>query len=201
VDFGEAGFSEFFESLFGPRVTSFKTRGADHEVMLELSLEEAAAGGSLRVSLEDGGGFTVSLPAGVRDGQRVRVAGKGGEGAGGGPAGDLYLRVRLRPHSRFRLEDGHLQVDVPVTPWEAALGATIEVPTLTGSSQVRLPAGSSSGRRLRVRGRGWPDRHGGHGDLYARVRITVPKHLSERERELFEALADASSFDPRGSGR
>jgi curved DNA-binding protein len=201
VDFGEAGFSEFFEGLFGPRVTSFKIRGADHEVVLELSLEEAATGGPLRVSLEDGRSFTVNLPAGVTDGQRVRVAAKGGEGTGGGPAGDLYLRVRLRPHSQFRLENGHLQVDVPVSPWEAALGGTIEVPTLTGSSRVRLPAGSSSGRRLRVRGRGWPERDGGRGDLYARVQVVVPKTLSERERELFEALADASSFDPRGSGR
>jgi curved DNA-binding protein len=129
------------------------------------------------------------------------VAGKGGTGAGGGPAGDLYLRVRLRPHSRFRFHNGNLQVDVPVSPWEAALGATIEVPTLTGSSRVRLPAGSSSGRRLRVRGKGWPDRHGVRGDLYARVQIVVPKSLSERERELFEELADASRFDPRGSDR
>jgi len=199
VEFGNAGFSDFFETLFGPRVTGFRTRGPDHEAQVELSLEEAAAGGPLRVSLEDGRSFTVNLPPGVGEGQRVRLAGKGGAGAGGGPSGDLYLRVRLRPNSRFRLEDGNLQVDVPVAPWEAALGATIEVPTLTGSSRVRLPAGSSSGRRLRVRGQGWPDRHGGHGDLYARVRIVVPKQLSERERELFEELAAASSFDPRGS--
>jgi curved DNA-binding protein len=199
VEFGEPGFSDFFETLFGPRVTNLRTRGADHEALIELSLEEAAAGGPLRVSLEDGGSFTVSLPAGVRDGQRVRLAGKGGQGAGGGPSGDLYLRVRLRPDSRFRLEDGDLQVDVPVSPWEAALGATIEVPTLTGSTRVRLPAGSSSGRRLRVRGQGWPDRQGPRGDLYARVQIVVPKQLSERERELFEALAGESRFDPRGS--
>jgi curved DNA-binding protein len=199
VEFGEPGFSDFFETLFGPRVTSFRSRGSDHEALLELSLEEAAAGGPLRVSLENDRSFTVNLPAGVRDGQRVRLAGKGGEGGGGGPSGDLYLRVRLRPDSRFRLEGGDLQVDVPVAPWEAALGATIEVPTLSGSSRVRLPAGSSSGRRLRLRGQGWPDHEGGRGNLYARVQITVPKELSERERELFEALAAASPFDPRGS--
>jgi curved DNA-binding protein len=92
-------------------------------------------------------------------------------------------------------------VDVPVAPWEAALGATIEVPTLTGSSRVRLPAGSSSGRRLRVRGQGWPDRDGRRGDLYARVQIMVPASLGDHERELFEQLAAASSFDPRGSAR
>jgi curved DNA-binding protein len=131
----------------------------------------------------------------------VRLSGKGGAGVGGGPSGDLYLRVRLRPNSRFHLDNGDLQVDVPVAPWEAALGTTIEIPTLTGRSRVRLPAGSSSGRRLRVRGQGWPDRDGGRGDLYARVQIRVPKKLSERERELFEELATGSSFDPRAGAR
>jgi curved DNA-binding protein len=201
VEFGEAGFSDFFETLFGPRVTDFTARGADHEALLELSLEEAAAGGPLSVSLEDGRSLTVNLPVGVRDGQRVRLSGKGGAGVGGGPSGDLYLRVRLRPNSRFHLDNGDLQVDVPVAPWEAALGTTIEIPTLTGRSRVRLPAGSSSGRRLRVRGQGWPDRDGGRGDLYARVQIRVPKKLSERERELFEELATGSSFDPRAGAR
>jgi curved DNA-binding protein len=201
VEFGEGEFSDFFETLFGPRVTSLRTRGADHEAELELPLEEAAAGGPLQVSLEDGRRFTVNLPAGVRDGQRIRLAGRGGPGIGGGPSGDLYLRIRLRPHSRFRLEDGNLQVDVPVTPWEAALGATIEVPTLTGSARVKLPPGSSSGRRLRVRGQGWPQGDGRRGDLYARVQIAVPKQLSQRERELLEELAATSSFDPRGRPR
>jgi curved DNA-binding protein len=201
VDFGGGDFSDFFETLFGthPPTSGFQFRGADQEATIELSLEEAAAGGPLRVSLQDGRSFTVNVPAGVRSGQRVRLSEKGGAGSGGGPSGDLFLRVRLHPHPRFRLEGGDLHVDVPVAPWEAALGATVEVPTLTGSSKVRLPAGSSSGRRLRLRKRGFPDRHGGRGDLYARVQIMVPGSLSNRERELFEQLAAASSFNPRGS--
>jgi curved DNA-binding protein len=203
IRFEDSGFSDFFDSLFGAQggPTGIRIRGADQEAVVELSLEEAAGGGPLQLSLEDGRSFTVGVPAGVRDGQRIRLAGRGGQGLGGGPTGDLFLRVRLRPHTRFRVDGGDLHVDIPVTPSEAALGATLDVPTLTGSAKVRLPAGSSSGRRLRLRGEGMPGPHGGHGDLYARVRIVVPETLGERERELFEELANVSSFDPRGGGR
>jgi curved DNA-binding protein len=176
-------------------------RGADQEAVVDLSLEEAAAGGPLRVSLADGRSFTVNVPAGVRDGQRIRVAGRGGEGIGGGSTGDLYLRVQLRPHRVFRVDGRDLHVDVPVTPWDAALGTTLEVPTLSGSAKVRLPAGSSSGRRLRLRGKGMPDRRSRHGDLYASVRIMVPDQLDERERKLFEELRTDSRFDPQASVR
>lgn len=207
VDFGDGDFSEFFESLFGGRggargsvaFEDLAARGWDREALLELSLEEAAAGGRRKIVLADGREHEVEIPAGVRNGDRLRLPGLGGEGVGGGPAGDLFLRVRLRPHPRFRLEGRDLRVDVPVTPWEAALGSVVPVPTLTGEVQVRLPPGSSSGRRLRVRGRGMPDRTGGRGDLYADVRVMVPKTLSERERELFEQLAAASSFNPRAT--
>ena len=202
-EFGDSGFSDFFESLFGTSggAAGLRMRGADQEALIELSLEEAAAGGPLHVSLEDGRSFTVDVPAGVREGQRIRLGGRGGAAVGDAPAGDLFLRVRLRPHKRFRVAGADLHSDIPVTPWEAALGATLDVPTLTGSKKVRLPAGSSSGRRLRVRGAGMPTRDGALGDLYARVQIRVPHTLSERERELFEQLADASTFDPRGSAR
>ena len=168
---------------------------------MELSLEEALAGGRRRVTLDDGRSFDVEFPAEVRDGQRIRLGGKGGGGRDGGPSGDLYLRVRLKPHPRFRREGDDLYVELPVAPWEAALGATVPVSTLTGTAQVRVPAGSSSGRHLRLRGRGLPKRGGGRGNLHATVRITVPKELSEKERELFEQLAAASSFDPRGGRR
>ncbi len=201
VDFGDGELSDFFESLFGERrgggFGSFTPRGADHEAVLELSLEEAAAGEQRKLALGDGRSYDVKIPAGVRDGQRIRLAGEGGSGNGGGPSGDLFLRVRLRPHPRFRVDGRDLHVDIAVSPWEAALGATVPVPTLTSSSRVRLPAGSASGRRLRLRGQGMPGSRGGHGDLYATVQIMVPKELSERERELFEQLASASSFDPR----
>ena len=199
-EFGDGAFSDFFESLFGSaRTGDIRMRGADQEAVVDLSLEEAAAGGPLRVSLADGRSFTVNVPAGVRDGQRIRVAGRGGEGIGGGSTGDLFLRVHLRPHRVFRVDGRDLHVDVPVTPWDAALGTTLQVPTLTGSAKVRLPAGSSSGRRLRLRGKGMPGRRSRDGDLYARVQIMVPGELGERERKLFEELRTDSSFHPQAS--
>jgi curved DNA-binding protein len=204
VEFGDSGFSEFFQRVFGDRGTAASTgplRGRDHEAVLELSLEEALAGGRRRLSLEDGPSFEVNIPAEVRDGQRIRIAGHGASGRDGGPPGDLYLVVRLRPHPRFRREGDDLHLELAVSPWEAALGATVPVETLTGTAQVRVPAGSSSGRRLRLRGRGLPKRGGGRGDLYASVQIAVPKRLSDSERELFEKLADVSRFDPRAARR
>jgi curved DNA-binding protein len=165
--------------------------------VLELSLEEAAAGGSKHITLGDGRDYDVSIPKGVRDGQRIRLAGEGGGGAGGGPAGDLFLRVRIRRHPVFRVKGSDLEADLPVTPWEAALGATVEARTLTGTAQVKVPPGSSSGRKLRLRGEGMPNPRGAPGDLYAEVQIMVPPRLSDRERELFAELAAVSSFDPR----
>jgi len=206
MDFGDgAGFSDFFESFFGGRragspgagFEGFSMRGGDHEATLEVSLEEAARGGKRRISLADGRDFEVEIPAGVRDGRKIRLAGQGGEGGGGGPAGDLYLRVRIKPHPRFRLEGDNLVVELQVAPWEAALGATVPVPTLDGSARVKVPAGSSSGRRLRLKGQGMPGPGGRKGDLFASIKIVVPKRLEKRERELFEELAAVSRFDPR----
>jgi curved DNA-binding protein len=205
VDFGNGagagGFSDIFEGLFGEgsRRGGFgaSRRGADLEAELELSLEEALAGGRRWVRLGEGGSYEVSVPPGVRDGQRIRLAGEGGPGAGGGPVGDLFLRVRIRPHPRFRLEGDDLYTDLPVSPWEAALGAAVAVETLDGRAQVKVPAGSSCGRRLRLRGEGWPRAGGARGDLYAEVRILVPKKLSRAERKAFEQLGKASEFDPR----
>jgi curved DNA-binding protein len=206
VEFGDAeGFSDFFTSIFGSRMggarratggfNGFSTRGGDQQATLELSLEEAARGGRRRLTLGDGRDYEVTIPAGVRDGQLIRLAGEGGQGMGGGPAGDLLLRVRLRPDPRFEVRGGDLYTELPVAPWEAALGATVSVQTLDGTAKVKVPPGSSSGRRLRLRGQGLGD-----GDLYAKVSIKVPKTLSERERELFEQLSRESSFTPRTSG-
>jgi curved DNA-binding protein len=209
VEFGDTGFSDFFEGLFGNRTGTrtragagggfdgFSMRGGDQEATLELSLEEAARGGRRRISLGAGRDYEVNIPAGVVDGQRIRLAGEGGRGSGGAPSGDLFLRVRLKPHPRFRVEGRDLYVDVRVAPWEAALGASVEVPMLTGSTQVKIPAGSSSGRKLRLKGKGLPSPRGKPGDLYAIVKIVVPKKLAQPERELFERLAEVSSFDPR----
>jgi curved DNA-binding protein len=204
VEFGEDGLSDLFGRLFGDGAgvaDGGPLRGRDHEAVLELSFEESLAGGRRRFSLDGSGSFEVEIPAAVREGQRIRIAGKGAAGRGGGPAGDLYLLVRLKPHRRFRREGDDLQVDLRVAPWEAALGATVPVRTLSGTAQVRVPAGSSSGRRLRLRGRGLPTRDGGRGDLYATVQLAVPKELSDEERDLFEKLASASQFDPREGGR
>jgi curved DNA-binding protein len=203
VDLGGADFSDFFEGLFGGRggfgggrgggFEGFSTRGGDREATLELSLEEAARGGKRRISLADGRDYEVSIPPGIRDGQVIRLAGEGGRGAGGGPSGDLFLRVRLRPHPRFRVEGSDLHTDLPVAPWEAALGASVELETLTGRTVVKVPEGSSCGRKLRLRGEGL-----GGGDLYASVKIMVPKRPTAEERAAFERLAEASQFDPRG---
>jgi curved DNA-binding protein len=203
-EFDDGVFSEFFERLFGdgaaPRASG-PLRGRDREAVLELSLEDALTGARRRLSLADGHSVTVNIPAGVREGQHIRVAGQGAAGRDGGPAGDLYLLVRFKPHPRFRRQGDDLHVEVRVAPWEATLGATVPVPTLTGTAQVRVPAGSSSGRRLRLRGRGLPTADGERADLYATVQIAVPKHPSEEERELLEKLAAVSEFNPREADR
>jgi curved DNA-binding protein len=198
---GGAEFSDdLFERLFGGRFgggagrrTAGPLRGLDREALLELSLEDALEGGRRRLTL-DSRDIDVNFPAGVRDGQLIRLAGQGAPGRDGGPPGDLYLRIALRPHPSFRPRgDDDLDVDLAVAPWQAALGATVPVQTPTGTAQIRVPAGSSSGRRLRLRGRGLPKSRGGNGDLHAIVKITIPKQLSERERELYEQLAEISS--------
>jgi curved DNA-binding protein len=217
VDFGDGSdFSDFFENLFGAGSRAggarrggqgfgagfgVPMRGADHEAVLDLTLEEAAAGGKRHITLGDGRDYDVNVPSGVRDGQRIRLAGEGGPGVDGGPSGDLFLRARIAPHPRFRVDGRDLHVDLPVTPSEAALGALVSVPTLKGTARVRVPAGSSSGRRLRLRGEGLPTSGGEHGDLFARVQIMVPKELDERQRELYEQLAAASRADPREEAR
>jgi curved DNA-binding protein len=199
ADFGGTDFGDLFEGMFSSRrrggvfdrFDGFAARGTDQEAVLELSLEEAARGGRRRLDI-GGRELTVDIPAGVRDGQRIRLAGQGSRRTREGPAGDLFLRVRIRPHPRFRVEGNDLYTDLPVAPWEAALGAEVPVSTLDGNVRMRVPAGSSSGRRLRLRGEGLAG-----GDLYAVVKIVVPKRLSKKERELFEQLAKTSKFDPR----
>jgi curved DNA-binding protein len=170
--------------------------GADQEAVLELSVEEAYRGGERRVTIGSRT-FDVTIPRGVVDGQRIRLSGQGGRGSGGGPAGDLYLVVRIAPHPRFRLSGRDITVDALVTPWEAALGATVPVPTPDGEAKIKVPPGSSSGRRLRLRGQGMPNPNGRPGDLYAEIKIMVPPKLTRQERELFERLAAVSTFDPR----
>ncbi|WP_155370135.1 DnaJ C-terminal domain-containing protein [Catellatospora vulcania] len=176
--------------------------GADQEAELPLSVEEAYQGGKRSITLSGAQGersYDVNIPAGVTDGQRIRLAGQGGKGRGNGPPGDLYLVVRLEPHQRYRLDGRHIHVPLPVSPSEAALGATVPLTTPGGETKVTVPPGTSSGKRLRLRGQGMPHHRGEHGDLYAEVRIMVPRSLSDRERELYEQLAEESTFDPRSA--
>lgn len=198
---GEGGINieDLLGGMFGGRYGGARP-GADQEAELPLSVEEAYRGGRREISLGEGSfarDYTVNIPAGVSDGQRIRLAGQGGRGRDGADAGDLYLVVRIRPDRRYRLSGRDITVDLPITPSEAALGARVPVDTPGGTVQVTVPPGSSSGRRLRLRGQGMPNPKGTPGDLYAEVRIMVPPSPTDRERELFEQLAAASSFDPR----
>jgi curved DNA-binding protein len=182
----------------GPRAA--RTAGADQEAELPLTVEEAYRGGRKEITLNGPDGprnYTVTIPPGVNDGRRIRLAGEGGRGLGDGPAGDLYLVVRLLPHPLFRVHGRNIHVDLKLAPWEAALGASVPVATPGGETKVTVPPGSSSGRRLRLRGQGMPDPAGHPGDLFAEIKIMVPPRLSERERELFSELATSSTFDPR----
>ena len=141
--------------------------------------------------------FTARIPRGATDGQRLRLRGKGGPGANGGPPGDLYLQIHLEPHPLFRASGHDLDLDVPLAPWEAALGAQIEIPTMEGRVTGKVPPGSRAGQKLRLAGKGLPRPGGGAGDLYAVLGIAVPATLTEREKQLFEELRKTSRFDPR----
>lgn len=214
---GASGFSQFFEMLFGQAARQrgggwaswsdegrggWARPGANQEMRLQLGLEEAARGGVREFRYQTPAGETkrlkVNLPKGIVPGKTVRVPGQGEPGYSGGPAGDLLLRVEIAPHPRFRLEGRDLHATLEVTPWEAALGGEAELETLDGRVRIRIPAGTSSGRRIRVRGRGFPAAGSdAAGDLFAEVRIVVPTTLSARERELFQELRDASEFRAR----
>ena len=168
-------------------------RGA--EVEIPLSATEMTPDGHLRRSTRT---VRVRIPKGATAGQRLRVPSKGGTGVGGGPAGDLYINIQLRPHDLFKVSGHDLYLEVPVTPWEAALGATIEIPTFDGKVSLKIPPGSRAGQKLRVRGKGLPRPKAAEpGDLYAVLQIVTPSVLSEREKELYRGLAEASSFNPR----
>lgn len=198
----------------GPR-TGGRTRGArggrprprkgrDVQVEVELGLEELLAGPERTVSYRSGSGerrrTRVRIPAHARDGQRIRIRGKGEPGSAGGTAGDLYLKVSLRPHPRFRLQGDDLHVDVPVTVYEAALGGRVEVPTLDGEARIDLPAGTRNGQRFRLGGRGAPGKDGDKGDLLARVRIELPEEIDEDVAELMRQFRERRPYDPRNGG-
>jgi len=205
---GDIDIDDLLGGIFGGRGGGFGSRrgfgpipGADTEAEIELTVEEAYHGGRRSITLTGGDGtrrsFDVTIPPGVTDGQRIRLAGQGGRGSDGARNGDLYLIVRIAPHPRYRLEGRDLHVELRLAPWEAALGTSVALDTPGGEIKVKVPGGTSSGRRIRLRGRGLPNPKGKAGDLFAEARIMVPPKLSRAERRLFEQLAAESDFDPR----
>lgn len=209
--FGGTGFSDFFEQIFGGRRGGFSrgfsgggydyeegpSRGQDVEADLLVSLEEAFHGSTRQISFRRGDSgkiqtYTVKIPRGVREGQRIRLAGQGSEGQGGGEAGDLYLRIRFQKHPDYEVQGEDLVYDLEVPAYDAVLGADVELPTLEGRARLHIPAGTQNGQRFRLSGKGLPGKGGSRGDFYAVVSITVPKNPSGAEKALWEQLAAAS---------
>ena len=196
--FGEGSpFSDFFSQIFGgmgaaPGGFEYRVRpqrGQDYEQEVEISLREAYQG-TTRILQKDGRRLEVKIPPGARTGTRVRIVGEGGPGAAGGEAGDLYLRVRVRPDPQFERRGDDLYVTVPVDLYTAILGGKVRVPTLNGAVMLTIPPGTQNGRVFRLRGKGMPRlrQPEQHGDLYAKVDVRLPTHLTPRQRELFEEL-------------
>lgn len=191
---GEGVGGGVFEDLFGFRGARRQPRGTDLETEVTLSFDDALAGTTVTLPQ----GTKVRIPAGVSDGARIRVAGKGGASEPGGPPGDLYVRVHVQPHPLFeRRGKGDLMVTVPVTFTEAALGAKVEVPTLNGAVTVKVPAGTPAGKVLRVKGKGAPKQNGGSGDLLVKVAVEVPQKLSRKEKDLLEQFQEIHKGSPR----
>ncbi len=220
-EFGGGGaeqFSDFFESLFGRggfgqaggrQRRGFRARGEDLSYAMQITLEEVYHGGTrtiqLRVPEVDAQGrmlekthtLNVKIPAGVTQGQKIRLAGQGGPGQGGGPNGDLYLEIQLEPHRLYHVDGRDITISLPITPWEAALGASIEVPTLGGKIAVKIPANSQTGNKLRLKGRGLPGKPA--GDQYVILQIFTPKADTETAKKLYQEMAENMPFNPRAT--
>jgi curved DNA-binding protein len=220
--FSGAGFdfSDFFEALFGggrgqrrrggfegfdpfsgharagPRAA---TRGRDENVRVRIPLADAFHGAERNLEIEESGGrrrrLKVKIPAGVTAGQRIRLSGQGAQGASGGRSGDMYLEVELESHPVYRVEGKDVHMDLPIAPWEAALGATVKVPTLGGNFDIKIPPGSQSGRKMRLRGRGLGQKD--KGDLYVHLQIVTPKADTAAAKTLYEKMARELAFNPR----
>ena len=215
-------FSDFFESLFGHPENKSKThfkntsgmggippiQGQDHEANIEISLQEAYHGTQQTLSYQmtdiapDGTikpevrQFDVRIPPGTTNGSRIRLKGKGGHGYNGGSSGDLYMRVQIREDIKFRVQKFNLETDIMITPWDAALGTTVSISTMSGKTAIKLRPGTQSGQRMRLPGKGLPKGKEGYGDLFIVVKIVIPKKLSNEEKKLFEQLARVSTFKP-----
>ena len=201
-----ADFSDFFESLFGrgaapgQRGQPRPRRGQDVQASVQVDLQTAFDGGRTRLAMRDPAGgervLEVKIPAGIQPGQMIRLSGQGQPGMAGGPNGDLLLEVGIRDDLRFRLDGRNVVNVLPITPWEAALGATVPVPTLAGAVDLRIPAGSQSGRKLRLKGRGMPGAH--PGDQLVELSIRTPAADNDAQREAYETMRTSfADFDPR----
>lgn len=219
TDTGGRDFSDFFESLFGQgggfhghpfgRRTTSSGRGEDHHSTIEVGLDDAFHGATLALKLRvpeyDAKGhlrmhersLQVKVPRGVTAGKRIRLPGQGGPGRNGGPSGDLFLEVQLRPHPLYEVAGKDVFLQLPVTPWEAALGGRIEVPTLAGRVELAIPAGARSGQKLRLKGRGLPVPKGPAGDQFVVLQIVTPPADTPASRALYEQMAREMAFDPR----
>ncbi len=210
--FGADDFSDFFSTLFGRAGRGggshgFRARGQDQRARLRITLEEAYKGARRPIQLQvpeyDGMGnavtrtrtINVKVPAGVTEGQQIRLTGQGSPGIGGGPKGDLFLEVEFEPHRFFTADGRDIQINLPLAPWEAALGARVKVPTLGGAVDLSIPAGARSGQKLRLKGRGLPGNP--PGDQYVVVQIVAPKPQNDRQRQLYERMAQEMTFNPR----
>jgi len=213
------GFSDFFESLFGGRGgvhmgpgeyrfrSNVNARGQDHHAKVEIDLNDAFFGATRSISLQepelDKHGqllvkqrtLNIKIPKGIKEGQQIRLAGQGSPGMGQGGKGDLYLEVHFRAHPLYRAEGRDLHMELPVTPWEAALGATVKTPTPNGTVDLKIPAGSNSGKRLRLKGRGIPGNPA--GDIYVTLTVTTPPANSEQAKQLYKEMASKMAFNPR----
>lgn len=210
---GASAFSDFFETLFGQRAGraagagGFRSRGEDHHARILIDVEDAYHGAVRSLTLHapamDAQGhvhtrertLNVRIPKGVRRGQHIRLAGQGSPSLGGGKSGDLYLEIDFKPHPLYRVEERDLYLELPLAPWEAALGAKVKVPTPGGRVDLRIPESSQGGRKLRLKGRGIPGKI--PGDLYVTLKIVLPPANSDRAKALYRQMADELSFNPR----
>jgi len=212
--FDDLDLSDLFKSFTAGKRQSQQGRnkpilGQDYELATQISLEDAYHGATVDLNFtvpeSDQHGqlqrvahaLKTRLPKGISDGQKMLLRGKGGKGTHGGADGNLYLNISFKPHRLFRVKDYDMYIDLPITPWEAALGAKVEVPTLAGAVSLKIAAGTSSGQKLRINKRGMPKHNNEYGDLFAVVQIVLPSKLSTGEHELLKTLAASSSFNPR----
>ena len=208
----EGVFSEFFNMFFGNVDTNKESKskksqkapikGENIETAIDVEIEEVFYGLDKKISLRTVDGkmkvFTVAIPAGIRNGEKIRLIGQGKEGENGGKNGDLFIKVNIQNNEKFKLKGNDIYTNLYLTPWEAALGTRTQIDSVDDSTQIYIPEGIQTGEVLKIQGKGYKDGKGGRGDLIAEVKIMVPKELSEKERELFETLKENSKFNPRG---